>query len=65
MAEALLEQLVARSVQHDARMAQLMEHLKNPAPVTLVPAAPNVDNVRKEKIQSINLNIRKSNRLKP
>ena len=72
MADALLEQLVARSEQQDARMQQqaatmlqLMEHLKNPAPVTLVPAAPNADNVRKEKIQSINLNIRKSNRLKP
>ena len=56
MAEALLEQLVARSEQHDARMQQqaaqmlqLMEHLKNPAPVSLVPAAPNVDNITKEK----------------
>ena len=46
-------------------MLQLMEHLKNPAPISLVPAAPNVENIRKEKIQTIILNIRKSNRLKP
>ena len=72
MAERLLEHLVTRSEQTDARlqqqaaqMLQLMEHLKNPAPVSLVPAAPNVDNIRKEKIQTIILNIRKSNRLKP
>merc|ERR1711989_14153 len=48
----------------DQKMAQLLEQLKNPAPVQLMPAAPNADNVRKEKISSINLNIRKSNRLK-
>ena len=65
MADALLKQLVDRSVAQDQRMAQLMEQLKNPAPVTLAPAVPNVDHVRKEKIQSINLNLRKSNRLKP
>ena len=64
MAEQLLEQLVARSTLQDQRIAQLLEQLKNPAPVQVVPAAPNVDAVRKEKVQSINLNIRKSNRLK-
>ena len=64
MAEALLEQLVTRSAQQDQRIAQLLEQLKNPAPVQFVPAAPNADNVRKDKVQSINLNIRKSNRLK-
>ena len=69
MAERLLEHLVARSEQTDAtlrqqaaQMVQLMEHLKNPSPVTFVPTAPNVDTVRKEKIQTIILNIRKSNR---
>ena len=64
MAEALLEQLVTRSAQQDQRIAQLLEQLKNPAPVQFVPAAPNADNVRKEKVQSINLNTRESNKLK-
>ena len=64
MAEELLAQLVARSMLQDQRIATLMEQLKNPAPVQYVPAAPNADAVRKEKVQSINLNIRKSNRLK-
>ena len=71
MAERLLEHLVARSEQTDAalrqqaaQMVQLMEQLKSPSPVTFVPTAPNVDTVRKEKIQTIILNIRKSNRLK-
>ena len=64
MAEELLAQLVARSTLQDQRIATLMEQLKNPAPVQYVPAAPNADAVRKEKVQGINLNIRKSNRLK-
>ena len=71
-AERILEQLVARSEETDralrqqsAQMVQLMEHLKSPPPVTFVPSPPNVDAVRKEKIQNLILNIRKSNRLKP
>ena len=76
----LLAQLVARSATQDEKMEQqqqtitallqqqtaLLQQIRNPAPlqVQYTPAAPNIDNVRKEKIQSINLNIRKSNRLK-
>ena len=76
----LLAQLVARSATQDEKMEQqqhtitallqqqtaLLQQIKNPAPLTVqyAPAAPNIDNVRKEKVQSINLNIRKSNRLK-
>merc|ERR1712240_6594 len=51
--------------QQSAQMVQLMEHLKSPPPVTFVPSAPNADALRKEKIQNLILNIRKSNRLKP
>ena len=51
MAEALLEQLVARSTQQDQRMAQLLEQLKNPAPVQLMPAAPNAAMLEKIKFQ--------------
>ena len=71
-AERLLEHLVAPGEQTNAalrqqaaQMVQLMEQLKSPPAVTFVPTAPNVDAVRKEKIQNLILNIRKSNRLKP
>ena len=69
----LLAQLVARSQIQDQKMAEqqqtitaLLQQIRNPAPVQVqyVPAAPNVDEVRAEKVQKINLNIRKSNRLK-
>ena len=76
----LLAQLVARSETQDQKMAEqqqtitallqqqtaLLQQIKNPAPlqVQYVPAAPNVDEVRAEKVQKINLNVRKSNRLK-
>ena len=64
MSEQLLEQLVARSALQDTRIEQLLQAVKNPAPVQYMPAPVNDGNVRKEKVQSINLNIRKSNRLK-
>ena len=69
----LLAQLVANNTQLNQKMAEqqqtitvLLQQIKNPAPlqVQYVPAAPNADAVRKEKVQGINLNIRKSNRLK-
>ena len=63
----LLAQLVANSQRQDARIAALLEQLKQPPPVQVqyIPAAPNDAEVRAEKLQKINLNIRKSNRLKP
>ena len=73
MAEELLAQLVARSEIQDKKMAEqqqtitaLLQQIRNPAPlqVQYVPAAPNDADVRAEKVQKINLNIRKSNRLK-
>ena len=64
-AERILEQLVARSGETDralrqqsAQIVQLMEHLKSPP-------RPNEDEKRKEKIQNLILNFRKTNRLKP
>ena len=63
----LLAQLVANSQRQDARIAALLEQLKQPPPVQVqyIPAAPNDADIRAEKVQKINLNIRKSNRLKP
>ena len=63
----LLAQLVANSQRQDARIAALLEQLKQPPPVQVqyIPAAPNDAEVRAENLQKINLNIRKSNRLKP
>ena len=69
----LLAQLVARSEIQDKKMAEhqqtiteLLQQIRNPAPlrVQYVPAAPNDADVRADKVQKINLNIRKSNRLK-
>ena len=69
----LLAQLVANNTQLNQKMAEqqqtitvLLQQIKNPAPlqVQYVPAAPNDADVRAEKVQKINLNIRKSNRLK-
>ena len=66
----LLAQLVARSEIQDKKMAEqqqtitaLLQQIKNPAPVRVqyVPAAPDDNEVRAEKVQKINLNIRKSN----
>ena len=62
----LLAQLVARSQMQDQRIAALLEQLKQPPPVQVqyIPAAPDAAEIRAEKVQKINLNIRKSNRLK-
>ena len=69
----LLAQLVARSQIQDQRLAEqqqtitaLLQQIKQPPPVQVqyVPAAPNDADVRAEKVQKINLNIRKSNRSK-
>ena len=63
----LLAQLVANSQRQDARIAALLEQLKQPPPVQVqyIPAAPAAAEIRAEKVQKITLNIRKSNRLKP
>ena len=64
----LLAQLVARSEIQDKKMAEqqqtiteLLQQIRNPAPlrVQYVPAAPNDADVRADKVQKINLNIRK------
>ena len=73
----LLAQLIANSQKQDERMvelhaqnaqqqqtiAALLQQIKQPPPVQVqyVPAAPNDADVRAEKVQKINLNIRKSN----
>ena len=66
-------QLAAKSEKQDKALAEqqqtitaLLQQIKDPAPVRVqyVPAAPNNEVVRAEKVQNINLNIRKSNRLK-
>ena len=64
MTEQLLKELVDRTAIQDTRIEQLLQAVKNPGPVQYMPAPVNDGNVRKEKVQSINLNIRKSNRLK-
>ena len=51
--------------QQSAQIVQLMEHLKSPPPLTFVPVPPDADKMRKEKIQNLVLNFRKTNRLKP
>ena len=77
----LLAQLIANSQKQDERMvelhaqnaqqqqtiAALLQQIKQPPPVQVqyIPAAPNDADIRAEKVQKINLNIRKSNRLKP
>ena len=65
-ANDLLAQLVANSAKQKQIVA-LLQQIKQPPPVQVEyrPAAPADADIRAEKVQKINFNIRKSNRLKP
>ena len=60
-------QLAAQSAKQDERFNALLQAFNNkqPPPVEYRPAAPDAADIRAEKVQKINLSIRKSNRLKP
>ena len=64
MSDLLLKELVDRAAIQDNRIEQLLQAVKNPGPLQYMPAPVNNGEVRKGKVQNINLNIRKSNRLK-
>ena len=74
MAEQLAEQKreaaeekLAADQRHRDEMAQLIQQIQRP-PVQQIeyrPVAPGAAEIRAEKVQKINFNIRKSNRLKP
>ena len=64
MSDLLLKELVDRTAIQDNRIEELLQAVKNPGPLQYMPAPVNDGDVRKAKVQSINLNIRKSNRLK-
>ena len=62
----LLAQLVASSQKQEERFNALLQAFNNkqPPPVEYRPAAPDAAEIRAEKVQKINLDIRKSNHLK-
>ena len=61
------EEKLAADQRHRDEMAQLIQQIQRP-PVQQIeyrPVAPGAAEIRAEKVQKINFNIRKSNRLKP
>ena len=67
-AAALVEvqtKLAEERVAADEKFAQLIASIQAPGPITLKPPDPDADAVRAEKVQKINFNLRRSQRLKP
>ena len=59
------ERLAAERERADAKLAELIGSIQRPGPVTVRHPDPEPNAVRAEKVQKINFNLRKSNRLKP
>ena len=59
------DKLAAERERADAKLEQLIASIQAPGPITLKPPDPDADAVRAEKVQKINFNLRRSQRLKP
>ena len=67
-AAALLEvqtKLAKEREAADEKFATLIASIQAPGPITLKPPDPDADAIRSEKVQKINMNMRRSQRLKP